>query len=168
MFPPPTQSKTAPKAAPPITQQRVLAFDFGLRHIGVATAQTITGTATPLPELRARNGEPEWPTLLKLVTEWRPDLLLVGLPLNMDDTDNPITARARTFATALRSRLRAPVSEKSLSEIRVLLVDERLSTRAANDALAAGRQHKHHHGMAACVIAETWLNDPGFAWPRVD
>ncbi len=156
----------------------MLAFDFGLRHIGVATAQTITGTATPLAELRARNGEPEWQMLLKLVTEWRPDLLLVGLPLNMDDTDNPITARARAFAAALRAHLGAPrldsrhggaaASGKSLRDISVLLVDERLSTRAANDTLAAGREHKHHHGMAACVIAETWLNDPSFAWPRVD
>lgn len=153
--------------------QRVLAFDFGLRHIGVATAQTITGTATPLAELRARNGEPDWPTLIKLVLEWRPQLLLVGLPLNMDDTDNPITTRARAFAAALHAQLCAPhIREpgygKALREISVLLVDERLSTRAANDALGAGREHKHHHGMAACVIAETWLNDPGFAWPRVD
>ena len=150
----------------------MLAFDFGLRHIGVASAQTITGTATPLPELRARNGEPDWHALLQVVTQWRPDLLLVGLPLNMDDTDNPITTRARAFAAALRSHVNAPhlnptVSEQSLRDIAVLLVDERLSTRAANDALAAGRGHKHHHGMAACVIAETWLHDPGFAWPQV-
>ena len=158
---------------PEPAQQRVLAFDFGLRHIGVAAAQTITGTATPLAELRARNGEPDWQTLLKLVTEWRPDLLLVGLPLNMDDTDNPITTRARLFAAALQSRCSLPnqgaaAAGRSLRHIGVLLVDERLSTRAANDALAAGREHKHHHGMAACVIAETWLNDPSFAWPRVD
>lgn len=138
--------------------QRLLAFDFGLRHIGVASGQTITRTAAPLPELRARAGEPQWPALMKLVTEWRPDLLLVGLPLNMDDTDNPITVKARAFARALQTRTAVPV----------LLVDERLSTRAANDALKAGREHRDHHGMSACVIAETWLSDPGFAWPRAE
>ena len=135
--------------------QRVLAFDYGLRHIGVASGQTITGSASPLPELRANRGEPEWPAVVKLVREWRPDVLLVGLPLNMDDTDNAITVRARAFAVALRRH----------TGLDVRLVDERLSTRAAHDALGAGREHRHHHGMAACVIAETWLNDLQFPWP---
>lgn len=138
--------------------QRVIAFDFGLRHIGVASGQTITGSASPLDELRANRGEPDWNAVKRLVREWRPDVLLVGLPLNMDDTDNHITVRARAFASALHRQTNVPV----------LLVDERLSTRAANDTLLAGREHKHHHGMAACVIAETWLNDRGFAWPVAD
>ncbi len=138
--------------------RRVLAFDFGLRHIGVASGQTITGAAAPLPELRANRGEPDWPAVVRLVREWRPDVLLVGLPLNMDDTDNAITVRARAFALALHRH----------TGLDVRLVDERLSTRAAHDALGAGREHRHHHGMAACVIAETWLNDLGFPWPAAE
>lgn len=122
----------------------VLAFDFGLRHIGVAVGQQITATASPLTTLRARDGQPEWPALKRLIAEWAPRRLLVGLPLNMDDTDSPMAGRARAFADALARRTGVPVS----------LVDERLTTRAA-------REHGDDaaHQRAAVLIAETWLHE---------
>lgn len=120
----------------------VLAFDFGLRHIGVAAGQTVTGTASPVATLRARDGKPDWPELTKLVAEWNPTRLLVGLPLNMDDTESEMSERARRFAAELARRTGLPTD----------LVDERLTTRAATEA---GGTHAH----AAALIAETWLNE---------
>ncbi|MCB1683547.1 MAG: Holliday junction resolvase RuvX, partial [Pseudomonadales bacterium] len=99
----------------------VLAFDFGLRFIGVACGQTITGTASPLTTLKARDGQPDWSVLQSIVAEWRPVLLLVGLPLNMDDTESGMSERARAFATSLERRTNTPVA----------LVDERLTSRSA-------------------------------------
>ena len=122
----------------------MLAFDFGLRYIGVACGQTITRTATSLTTLRARNGRPDWSELVALVESWRPVRLLVGLPLNMDDTESEMSARARTFARSLGQRTRLPVS----------LVDERLTTMEASDIDPADR-----HGVAAVLIAETWFGD---------
>lgn len=122
----------------------VLAFDFGLRHIGVAVGQQITATASPLTTLRARDGQPEWPALKQLIAEWAPRRLLVGLPLNMDDTDSPMAERARAFAEALARRTGVPVS----------LVDERLTSRAAREQ-GEGAAHER----AAVLIAETWLHE---------
>ena len=123
----------------------ILAFDFGLRHIGVAAGQTVTRTATPLTTVRARQGKPQWPDVLKLVEEWRPGALVVGLPLNMDDTESDMSARARRFAGILAERTGLPVH----------LVDERLTSNAVRQ-LGADRSHQR----AAVMIAETWLNEP--------
>ena len=145
-------------ASQPIT---LLAFDFGTLHIGVAVGQTVTSTATPNKEVRARDGVPEWTDIEKLIHEWKPMLLLVGLPLNMDDTDNPITTRARRFARQLHGRF----------HIRTLLIDERLTSVAARERLRRGgirarRDHPDYHGVAAQLIAESWLQAPARDWPE--
>ncbi len=119
----------------------MLAFDFGLRHIGVAAGQTVTATASPLTTLDARGGRPRWPEIDALVGEWRPIRLLVGLPLNMDESESEMCERARKFAAALARR----------TGLRTDLVDERLTTRAA-------AEQGGDHAMAAALIAETWLN----------
>jgi putative Holliday junction resolvase len=123
----------------------VLAFDFGLRHIGVAVGQTVTRTASPLDTIAATNGQPDWRSVDALVNEWRPCRLLVGLPLNMDDTESEMSARARQFARRLAARL----------EIEVTLVDERLTSYATRSAAGRGG----NHAAAAALIAESWLND---------
>lgn len=120
----------------------VIAFDFGLRYIGVAAGQTVTATASALTTLKARDGKPDWQVLLDIVQPWQPHTLIVGLPLNMDDTESEMSGRARTFAAALERR----------TGIATVLVDERLTTRAA-------RQQDGDHAEAAVLIAETWLHD---------
>lgn len=147
---------------PPEAPRLLLAFDFGLRHIGVASGQSITGTATPLTTLSARAGVPDWPAVTRLVAEWRPDLLVVGLPLNMDATESPMSQRARRFAARLAHETRRPV----------VFADERLTSRAANadrktGADAGGASSARSaprdsgHARAAVLIAETWLNARG-------
>ena len=96
-----------------------LGFDFGTKSIGVAVGQRITATARPLPALKAQDGKPDWNVIEKLLKEWQPEAVIVGLPLNMDGTEQPLTARARPLADADHRR---PGSE-------VLLLGERLSSR---------------------------------------
>lgn len=123
----------------------VLAFDYGRKHIGVAVGQTVTRTASPLETISARAGKPDWVAVDRLVTEWRPHRLLVGLPLNMDDTESDMSAQARRFASQLADRC----------GIEVTLVDERLTTYASRSTADRGG----NHAVAAALIAETWLND---------
>lgn len=120
----------------------VLAFDFGLRHIGVGVGQSVTQTASPLTTLRATDGRPHWADITRLIDEWRPTALLVGLPVNMDDSESEMSLRARDFGDELARRYTPPVE----------MVDERLSTRAAQEI-----DPSRGHEIAAVLIAETWL-----------
>ncbi len=122
----------------------VMAFDFGLKYLGVAVGQCVTGTASPLQMVSARDGKPDWAAIVRLVQEWQPDLLLVGDPLNMDGSDSDFCARARRFARQLEGRLQLPVA----------MVDERLTSREARSLSADPAER---HGIAAMLIAETWL-----------
>lgn len=126
----------------------VLAFDFGLNNIGVAAGQTITRSAGAITTLKARAGVPDWQAVDALLSEWQPDLLLVGLPLNMDQSMSTMGLRAKQFAAALRARYR----------LNVEMVDERLTSfeaRGLSDDLNA------QHAIAARLIAETYLNSDG-------
>lgn len=85
---------------PDIGSRTVLAFDFGTKSIGVAVGQEITGTASPLAALKARDGIPDWNVIEKLYEEWQPQLVVVGLPLNMDGTEQEVTQRAKNSPIA--------------------------------------------------------------------
>ena len=102
-----------------------LGFDFGTKSIGVAVGQRITGTARPLPALKAQDGKPDWNVIEKLLKEWQPEAVIVGLPLNMDGTEQPLTARARNFANKIHG----------LFGVQITLHDERLSTVEARAGL---------------------------------
>lgn len=133
--------------------QTLLAFDFGTRSIGVAIGQSVTRTARPLLSLKARDGVPDWQQVEKLVREWQPTLTIVGLPLNMDGTEQPLTARARKFAQRLHGRF----------GIKVELHDERLSTvEARADLFEHGGYRALDKGSvdaaSAMVILESWFD----------
>ena len=103
----------------------LLAFDFGTRSIGVAIGQRITGTARPLAAIKAQDGTPDWNIIARLLKEWQPETVIVGLPLNMDGTEQPLTARASNFANKIHGRFGVPIT----------LHDERLSTVEARAGL---------------------------------
>ena len=126
----------------PSPEVSILAFDFGLRHIGLAVGQTVTRTANPVTTLRADAGKPDWQALDEIVGVWQPDLMIVGLPLNMDDSESEMSERARHFADQLHQRYLS----------RVELVDERLSSFEAKQI-----NPDDGHAVAAQLIAETWL-----------
>ena len=131
-----------------------LGFDFGYKRIGVAVGQRLTGSASPLSTLDAKLGIPQWDVVLKLLDQWRPQALVVGLPTCIDGSEQYTTAAARGFARQLRKRFALPVH----------LVDERLSTVEARAHLfAKGGYRKIKNteidSIAACVILEQWLLD---------
>lgn len=131
-----------------------LGFDYGKRHTGVAVGSRHSRLAEPLTLLAAHGQEPDWHGITRLINEWQPEALIVGLPLNMDGSANPITRAARAFGEALKARYNLPVH----------MVDERLSTRTATDALLdAGiplKQHKKRIDMlAAQTILQAFLNE---------
>ena len=135
--------------------QTILGFDFGLKRIGVAVGQSVTRSASPLGIVTPRNGEPDWEAIGRFIAEWRPGALVVGLPYNMDLSEQEMTGNARRFAEGLAERFPLPVHT----------VDERLSSREAEAQLKERRQQGRRRitradidGAAACVILESWFN----------
>lgn len=131
-----------------------MAFDYGIKNIGVAYGQTLTGTANELKPLSARDGVPSWDQLQQLLREWQPQHLVVGLPLNMDGSDSDLCARARKFANRLNGRFGLPVT----------LYDERLSTRMAKEEAQERGHHGHYasapiDSIAARLILESWFRE---------
>lgn len=131
----------------------VLCFDYGTKTIGVAVGQSITNTANPLTELRAKDGIPNWSEIELIIREWQPDLVLVGLPLNMDGSYSTLTQRADKFGRRLHGRFGCPVE----------MADERLSSFEAKGIIISNtgsRNFKENHidSLAAKIILEDWFS----------
>lgn len=132
-----------------------LGFDFGYRRIGVAIGQAVTLSARPLPTLLAKEGIPDWNQIKKVIDQWKPQALIVGLPTHLDDSEQYTTPAARNFANELKQRFALPVH----------LVDERLTTVEARAQLFAEGGYRKIQGtqvdsIAACLILEQWLQHP--------
>lgn len=126
----------------------VLAFDFGSKRIGVAVGESEIGVAHPLATIAAETVERRFAAIRALVTEWRPALLVVGLPVHADGTEHDLTARARRFASELEGRFGLPVA----------LFDERYTTREATAALRdAGLPARGHRAVRDQVAAQLIL-----------
>jgi putative holliday junction resolvase len=135
--------------------QLIMAFDFGTQKTGMAVGSALIESATPLALFPMKDGIPNWDELLKIVKQHQPNLFLVGLPLNMDDSESELSTRARKFARRLRHQ----------TNIETLMVDERLTTREARDDLdhykAQGRAKKlSADSLAASLFIESWYRNP--------
>jgi len=108
-------------------QGTVLAFDFGTRRIGVAIGELMLGQARPLTVIDTEANDARFAAIGKLIAEWQPARLVVGLPLSLDGEAHAMTDRARRFARQLEGRYRLPLA----------LVDERLTSTAAEERLRA-------------------------------
>lgn len=131
----------------------VVGFDFGLKRIGLATGQTITGTATPLVTLQAVNQAPDWKNIEAHISQWQPDALIVGIPYLLDGKESDMTRAARNFCKALERRFKLPV----------YTIDESLSSLEAQQrlmqAIKIAKHNKHEiDKMAAAIIVQSWLN----------
>jgi putative Holliday junction resolvase len=131
----------------------VLAFDFGTERIGVAVGETKLGVAHPLATISNRRGDEGFEAINVLIAEWRPVLLLVGLPAHADGAPHAMTARARRFARQLEGRFALPVA----------FSDERFTTHAASAALrSAGTKARDRKAVrdriAAQLILQAYLD----------
>lgn len=138
----------------------VLAFDFGLRRIGIASGDTVTSTAAPRPAARMLADGPDWPAIEREIAELQPQILVVGVPYNADGSPGTLTAAARRFAATLERRFGLPVKH----------VDERWSSLEAQDRLKRGRETGERRrrvrredidSAAAAVILERWFAGEG-------
>ena len=136
----------------------VLGFDVGARRIGVAVGSSFGHGARALAVIDVHEGGPDWRGIDRLREEWRPDLLVVGDPVTLDDGDQPNRRRAQRFARQLRERYALPV----------VLVDERSSSREAAQRFALDRAEGRRRrrdaaaldAVAAAIIVERWLAAP--------
>jgi len=145
----------------PTSPQIILAFDYGTRRIGVASGDTLTRTARPLQTFE-HSGELPWTQFDRVMREFRPSRIVVGLPHNMDGTPTALTETTRQFARDLQARYR----------IDTVMVDERLSSREAEghlrEARASGvkarRLTRGDIDMAAArILLERWFENPDAA-----
>jgi putative Holliday junction resolvase len=138
----------------------IVALDFGLRRIGVATGSCITGAASPLDTIRAKAGEPDWRQLDKIIREWQPDVIVLGLPYNSDGSDSEMTEIVRNFGATLIPRFEIPIE----------FVDERYTSAEAETLLKEDRRlgvrtkklkKEDIDAKAAQLIAESWMRSTG-------
>lgn len=133
----------------------LLGFDYGTRRIGVAVGQEVTRSVTPLTTLQSKAGKPDWQAITRLIDEWQPDRLVVGLPLHLDGSEQELTQRARRFGNQLKGRYNLPVE----------MVDERLTSYEAEQLL----EQRSHDGagrtdpesvdqVAAQLILQSWFD----------
>jgi putative pre-16S rRNA nuclease len=148
----------APKGPASGAPRVVLAFDFGLRRIGVACGDTVSRSAAPLDAVPVGVGGPRWEVIEALLREWQPALIVVGLPYNVDGSDSVMTQAAREFANEAARRYK----------LQVALVDERYSSREAEARLKSARASGLRRrrvakadvdAAAACVILERWFTE---------
>ena len=140
--------------------QTLLGFDFGVRRIGVAIGNTLTGDARPLKIIDAVPIERRFERIAALLAQWQPDRLVVGRPLGEDGTVNDTTRRADRFANQLHGRFGLPVER----------VDERFSSREAQAMIASagGRRSEEDDGIAAAVILAQYLDAARRLEPPLD
>ena len=130
-----------------------LAFDYGLKKIGVAYGQSVTCVAKEVTILKARDGIPEWNDIAKIILEWHPNFLVIGLPYNMDGSSGGLLSRAVTFAHRLNGRFQIPCYGS----------DERLSSAEARDQKEGKEIFKRKRKIlavddtAAKIILEDWF-----------
>jgi len=133
----------------------LLGFDFGRNRIGIAVGQEVTHTVTPLLTLPGKNRKPDWAGISRLIEEWQPDLLVVGLPLQEDGAEQDMSKAARRFGNQLKGRYNLPVE----------MMDERYSSLEANMLLrekqaprAKKNAPQYNDHIAAQLILQSWLD----------
>jgi putative Holliday junction resolvase len=136
----------------------LLAFDYGLRRIGVACGDTVSRNASALQTVPAGPKGPRWELIASMLRDWQPDMAVVGLPYNVDGSENDMTAAARNFAAELARRY----------ALEVVMVDERYSSLEAGARLQTARESGLRRrrvaksdvdAAAACVILERWFTE---------
>ncbi len=135
-------------------QRSILGFDFGMKYIGVAIGQELTGTASALGSIKANDGIPNWDNISQYLNEWQPDLVVVGLPLNMDGSEQPMTKSAKKFGNRIHGRF----------GIEVAFQDERLTTADAKAQLFQQGGYKNLKkdnidAQSAIIIIESYFEN---------
>ncbi|NYE24256.1 Holliday junction resolvase RuvX [Pigmentiphaga litoralis] len=130
--------------------ETLLAFDYGTQFIGIAVGNTLTAHARPLEVLGNTSRDARFARIDALIKEWQPGRLVVGLSLNVDGEEQPMTAHCRKFANQLKGRFGLPV----------VLVDERGTSLAAQSEMGGSRRGKRVDAVAAAIILQSYFDEP--------
>lgn len=136
-------------AQPERSDQTLLSFDFGEKRIGVAVGQTISRTAQPLTILQVHNGKIDWQGISRLIEDWQPDALIVGMPTNYAGELFGLAERVRRFCRQLDGRYHRPVHT----------MNENLSSKEARNRLTKKSLRDPLDAYAAQVILESWIEE---------
>ena len=126
---------------------QIIAFDYGEKKIGVAVGQTSTNTSSPLQIIFNKDNKTNWISISSLLDEWKPDLILLGKPLNMDGSDSEIMKKVDKFYKEL----------KSIYDADIEFVDERLTTFEAREILKDEKQD-NVDAHAAKILIDNWFD----------
>ena len=126
---------------------QIIAFDYGEKKIGVAVGQTSTNTSSPLQIIFNKDNNTNWTSISSLLDEWKPDLILLGKPLNMDGSDSEIMKKVDKFYKEL----------KSIYDVDIEFVDERLTTFEAREILK-DEKHDNVDAHAAKILIDNWFD----------
>ncbi len=153
-----------------MASRTVLGFDFGTYKIGIAVGQEVTGNANALTTITAIHNKPDWDKISGIISDWQPDLLIVGLPLDEDGSNQDMTQRARRFGNQLRGRY----------NLKTVWIDERFSSLAAKSLIieqiennpTLGKKNRNNDlaedAIAAQIIVQSWLDNPDIAVQEID
>ncbi|MAQ98888.1 MAG: Holliday junction resolvase RuvX [Gammaproteobacteria bacterium] len=125
---------------------QIVAFDFGTKKIGVAVGQTSTYTSSPLQVISSKDNKVKWNEIMILLNEWKPELVIVGKPLNMDGTDSEIMKEVEKFYQKL----------KSIYDAKFEYIDERLTTFEARQILEE-KKFETVDANAAKILIDNWF-----------
>ena len=125
---------------------QIVAFDFGTKKIGVAVGQTSTYTSSPLQVISSKDNKVKWNEIMILLNEWKPELIIVGKPLNMDGTDSEIMKEVEKFYQKL----------KSTYDAKFEYIDERLTTFEARQILEE-KKFETVDANAAKILIDNWF-----------
>lgn len=146
---------------PPLVST-LLGLDYGIKKMGMALGNSLTCDARRFDVLAMNNGQPNWDNLIGIIQVWQIDAVVIGLPLNMDDSDSMLSKRAAKFARRLKHRLL-----ERRSKTFVYLIDERLSSWQARQlAWELGLiddQKAVIDDVAACLILNSYFQTPSRA-----
>ena len=137
-------------------QRTIICFDYGVKRIGVAVGQELTRTASELETIKAVANKPDWDSITRILKEWQPAALVLGLPLNDDGSETKVTKRVKKFSSALQERYKLPI----------YYIDERLSSVEAENLIATSTNRKRAmrrdkglvDKVAAKLILQSWLD----------
>lgn len=137
----------------------VIAFDFGLKRTGVAVGNTLMGSATPECTLNSKDEKPDWDKITELFSEWHPTQIVVGMPTELDGSENPLKKRIERFCNQIRGRYNIPVDQEN-EQFTSIEAAQRLK-----QLRQSGRKKKVSKDevdkIAAAIILENWMENNG-------
>ena len=138
----------------------VIAFDFGLKRTGVAIGNTLTGSAMPECTLHSKNDSPDWSGITKLIKEWKPTQVVVGMPTELDGSESPLKRRIERFCNQLHGRYNLNVDQENeqFTSIEAAQRLKQLRQSGRKQKVAKDEVDK----IAAAIILENWMQKNAF------